>query len=129
MFSGSPTYFAVHNPEKNMDTYSLISEIHSGKITPTQSVSDAITSTRKENARLNAASEILQEEALDQVAKLPDGPLKGVPISIKECYALAGKVITSGSKRMPPIFCDKDAEVATKLKSAGAVIIARGNTS
>jgi len=85
-----------------------------------------IESTRK---KLNAATEILKEEAERQLQNLPDGPLRGIPISVKECYAMKGKKITSGSKRMKPIDCNEDAVVVQKLKAAGAVIVARGNTS
>ena len=81
------------------------------------------------NKSINAATDILHREATVQLQNLTDGSLKGIPFSIKECYALAGKTITSASKRMPPIECKEDAVVVRKLKQAGAIPVARGNTS
>jgi Asp-tRNA(Asn)/Glu-tRNA(Gln) amidotransferase A subunit family amidase len=112
-----------------MDAISLLENLSNGSTTPEKLVTESLNRLEKENPALNAATEILTEEAKEQIRNLPEGPLKGLPISIKECYALKGKTITSGSKRMPPIVCREDAAVVKKLKDAGAVIIARGNTS
>ena len=112
-----------------MDATSILQNIRSGEITIEKTVSDAIAKIEATHQQLNAATEILTADANGQLPDLTDGVLQGLPISIKECYALAGKKITSGSKRMKPILCTEDAEVVKKLKAAGAVIVARGNTS
>ncbi len=112
-----------------MDATSMLQQLQSGSTTPQQLAEDAITKIKATHAQLNAATAILEKEAAQQLQNLPNGSLKGLPISVKECYAVAGKQITSGSKRMPPINCKEDATVVQKLKAAGAVIVARGNTS
>lgn len=104
-------------------------QVRSGAVTPEQLLADALAKISIENPKINAATEVLTEAANHQIQNLPEGPLKGLPISIKECYAIAGRQITSGSKRMPPISCSEDATVVKKLKAAGAVVVARGNTS
>lgn len=112
-----------------MDAITTLEMLKAGTLTPEQAVQDAIAKIEKENPELNAAAEILSQEAYTQLQNLPEGSLKGLPISVKECFAVAGRKITSGSKRMQPIECVEDATVIQKLKAAGAVIVARGNTS
>ena len=112
-----------------MDATSTLQFLRSGETTIDKIVNDSIAKIETTHTQLNAATEILKEEAKRQLQNLADGPLKGLPISIKECYAMEGKLITSGSKRMKPIVCREDAAVVAKLKRAGAVIVARGNTS
>lgn len=77
--------------------------------------------------RLNAATEILRDEALAQSRTPRPGPLSGLPVSVKETFALAGRSITAGSRRMPPIQCDADANAVSLLRRAGAIVIARSN--
>ena len=57
-----------------------------------------------------------------------DGPLAGLPISIKDLFDVTGEVTTAGSKvlryRKP---AQMDAVVVQRLKQAGAVIVGRTN--
>ena len=57
-----------------------------------------------------------------------NGPLAGLPISIKDLFDVAGEVTTAGSKvlrkRKP---AQADAVVVQRLKAAGAVIVGRTN--
>ena len=46
--------------------------------------------------RLNAATQILREQALEQARTPRPGPLSGLPITLKETYALAGEQVTIG---------------------------------
>lgn len=112
-----------------MDAFTILQSIKTGSTSAKQLAQDAITKIETTHQRINAAVEILKIETEKQLQQLPDGTLKGLPISIKECYAMNGKTIRSGSKRMKPIVCNEDAAVVKKLKNAGAVIVARGNTS
>ena len=109
----------------NTDATEMLRQMATGATTAEQLINTAASKLSTENKRMNAATELINASA----ANLPDGPLKGLPISVKECYSMAGKRITSGSKRMKPIVCKEDAVVVQRLKNAGAVVIARGNTS
>lgn len=79
------------------------------------------------NPALNAATEMLRDEALAQAEEPLAGPLSGLPITLKETYGLAGKQVTCGSLRATPVDCSEDAPVVRKLKAAGAIVIARSN--
>jgi Asp-tRNA(Asn)/Glu-tRNA(Gln) amidotransferase A subunit family amidase len=112
-----------------MDAISILEKINGGEITPEDVVKDSIAKIESENKRLNAAVEILRDDALSDLKNHDRGILNGLPVSVKECYAIKGKRITSGSQRMKPIECHEDAAVIKKLKAAGAIIVARGNSS
>lgn len=112
-----------------MDATTLLQSLQEGQTTASELVTDSLAKIETTHQQLNAAAVILKEDAVEQLQNLSGGMLKGLPISIKECYAMEGKKITSASKRMKPIVCSEDAAVVKKLKKAGAVVVARGNTS
>jgi len=68
-----------------------------------------------------AATDIAEEQAAT------NGPLAGVPISVKETYGLAGEPVTAGSVRAPSYVPEEDAVAVQRLKAAGAIVLARGN--
>ncbi len=76
------------------------------------------------NPAINAAIQVLPY----QDPQVADGPLSGVPFSMKDSIELAGTVCTAGTlgrKDAPP--STKDAELVARIRAAGAVPIARTN--
>lgn len=67
------------------------------------------------------------DSAQTDVASTRDGPLAGVPISLKETFGIQGEPVTAGSIRAPSYVPDADAVVLQRLRAAGAVLLARGN--
>ena len=56
------------------------------------------------------------------------GPLAGVPVSIKDLFDVEGDVTTAGSRVLANAApADADAEIVSRLKRAGAVIVGRTN--
>ena len=109
------------------DACALLEQLRSGRRDVEAVVREHLHRLESGQSRLNAATEILREEALEQARDPRPGPLSGLPISLKETFALAGREVTIGSKRMPPIVCQEDAPVVRRLKDAGAIVIARSN--
>ena len=62
-----------------------------------------------------------------QAAGLPLGPLHGIPIALKDNIDLKGFRSTASSKIRSNHVASRDATVAARLKSAGAVIIGHTN--
>ena len=87
------------------------------------------------NPRLNAVLTNLGEQALeaaklaeqDLVAGQPRGPLHGVPLALKDIFALRGVQVTAGSKVLGTWIADYDATVVARLKAAGAIFVATLN--
>lgn len=80
--------------------------------------------------RLFAESARAEADAIDRrrAAGIATGPLGGVPISVKDLFDIAGLPTTAGSVVLadaPP--ASFDAEVVTRLRAAGAVIVGRTN--
>lgn len=109
------------------DATTLMEQIADGQRSATDVVRWHLNRLDTVNPTLNAATEVLRDEALTQAANPQPGPLSGLPITLKETYALAGRQVTCGSQRAAPLHCTEDAPVVRKLKAAGAIVIARSN--
>jgi amidase len=76
---------------------------------------------------LGAGAEAAVSDAL-RAANGPRGPLEGIPVLIKDNVQVAGMPTTAGSPALLSAEPD-DAFLITKLREAGAVIIAKANLS
>jgi len=102
----------------------LAEQVRDGQIHPRELVEACLRQIEELNPRLNAFRATLGDQALDaaDAAASSDGPLAGVPIAIKDDTAVAGQVMTRGSRS----YGDPepaDAEVVRKLRAAGAIPI------
>ena len=67
-------------------------------------------------------------EAADADARAAGaGPLRGVPVSVKECFPVAGLRTTLGIDARRDAVDATDAAVVTRLKAAGAVVVGKAN--
>ncbi|MFV0534704.1 MAG: amidase [Cumulibacter sp.] len=86
---------------------------------------DAIERTQPD---LNAFVHVDRERVLADAAALDAttgqrGPLHGVPVGIKDLIDVAGWPVTSGSRLLAGRIAQADAEVVTRLRAAGALIV------
>lgn len=72
-----------------------------------------------------ATAKMAEEEILSGVYR---GPLHGVPLSIKDIYWTKDVRTTAGSRVLADFVPDEDATVVSRLKDAGAVLLAKANT-
>src|SRR6478736_1732022 len=83
------------------------------------------------NPSLNALRVVLADEALAAADEAdrhePQGPLHGVPISVKENVDVAGTATTWGLPALATAIAPLDAPVVTNLRNAGAIVLGRGN--
>ena len=87
------------------------------------------------NSNLNAVVVPLYEQAR-AAAKLADarlangesvGPLHGVPVTVKECYHVAGTVSSIGVSCLTGEIFEHDGPLVHRLRKAGAVILGKTN--
>ncbi len=109
------------------DACELLRRLRAGEVTAAGLVEEHLDRLAATAERINAATEVLADEARRQAAEPVPGPLSGLPVSVKEVFALKGREVTVGSCRMPATLCAADAAVVKRLRNAGAVIVARGN--
>jgi aspartyl-tRNA(Asn)/glutamyl-tRNA(Gln) amidotransferase subunit A len=87
------------------------------------------------NPKLNAYITVMNDQALAQAAQMDAeikanrfrGPLHGIPIALKDNIDTAGTRTTAGSEVFDDRVPSEDAEVARRLKEAGAVTIGKTN--
>jgi Asp-tRNA(Asn)/Glu-tRNA(Gln) amidotransferase A subunit family amidase len=56
------------------------------------------------------------------------GPLHGVPVAVKDLVDVAGTVTGAGSPKLAGNLAVRDAEVVTRLRAAGAVVVGKTRT-
>jgi len=71
------------------------------------------------------------ESALEAVAvdRDPAGDLAGVPVSVKDCFAVRGLTTTLGILNRRAAIDDADAPIVTTLRRTGAVIVGKANVA
>jgi Asp-tRNA(Asn)/Glu-tRNA(Gln) amidotransferase A subunit family amidase len=112
---------------RHPDATELLRRLEAGDTTSSALVEEHLARIQADHPRINAAAEILAEEARSDARGPEPGPLSGLPVSVKEVFGMAGREVTVGSLTMPPRLCADDSAVVRRLRAAGAVIVARGN--
>lgn len=70
----------------------------------------------------------VREQAIDEAGRAPDGPLRGVPVTVKDSFDVAGLPTRSGSRFRGGSPAGSDAPAVARLRAAGAVVIGKTNT-
>ena len=112
------------------DAVALAAAIRSGEVSASEVVAAAIDRIERSNPDLNAVVATRFEAALAEVdAGLPDGPLRGVPILIKDLGAdVAGLPSTRGSRLWADRIATQDSELVRRYRAAGMVVLGSTNT-
>ena len=108
----------------------IVANVSSGRLDPADVVAESVDCCRRSHARLNALVQPRNTEAIEEASRLghgPLGPLAGVPVSVKECFAVRGLVTTLGIPGRASIPDRDDATIVVRLRSAGAIVVGKGN--
>ncbi|UGQ45320.1 amidase [Massilia endophytica] len=109
------------------DASAYLERMRAGQLTASALLEQQLGQLQLSQPKLNACTTILDEIARRQAFERRPGPLCGLPVTVKETFALAGTSITAGSLRMRPQQQGSDAAVVRRLRDAGAIIVARSN--
>jgi len=112
----------------------------SRKLSPVDLTKHFLARIDHHNPELNAYLTVTADLALAQArqaetelltsrgkSRRDPGPLSGIPIGLKDNIHTAGIRTTAGSKFLKEFIPDRDAQVVTKLKAAGAVVLGKTN--
>jgi fatty acid amide hydrolase len=97
-----------------------------GHAGPAAAIAAAVARHRELHPRLNALVQTRFAEATAEAAAAV-GPLAGVPISVKECFGVAGMRTTLGITGRRAAIDATDAPLVARLRAAGAVVVGKGN--
>jgi amidase len=114
----------------------LAEAIRDKELSSREVVTDCISRIEAVNPKLNAVVQTTFEEALFQARRADEdlsrgvvqGPLHGVPMTIKDSLDTAGVITTAGTAGRANYVPDRDATVVARLRAAGAILLGKTNT-
>lgn len=131
---------SVITPEDGLLTASaaeLARRIRNQEVTSTRVVEAHIQRIKQVNPHLNAVVTTIFDQARAQAKQVDDyiadngtdnvPPLLGVPITIKDCFAVKGVRFTAGSWFMRDNIAEEDAVAVRRLRQAGAIVLGKTN--
>jgi aspartyl-tRNA(Asn)/glutamyl-tRNA(Gln) amidotransferase subunit A len=102
--------------------------IASGEIDAGELLDDCLARIEERNPELNAIVATFPDESRRMLDQAPDGPLRGVPVVIKDEWPLPWRAETVGSAAVPGVVTEPgESGPYRALRDAGAVIAAIGN--
>lgn len=119
-------------------TYLSLSEasdlLHKGELSPVDLTRACLERIEQLDGRLHSFITLMAISAMHQarqaevdLRKGKAGPLRGIPLALKDLFETAGVRTTAGSKFFTDHIPEKDCAVVEKLKSAGAVLLGKLN--
>lgn len=126
-------------PGASIDLASSVSELRramaTGRITATALTRQYLDRIRELNPALRAVIAVCPDARAQAAASdaalasgQPRGPLEGIPVLVKDNVQVAGLPTTAGSPALLPALAP-DAFIVSRLRAAGAVILAKANLS
>jgi fatty acid amide hydrolase len=120
---------------QNISARELAARIADRELSSVEVVEHFIARLKAVNGKLNAVTADLSESARQAAADVDKaltrgeklGPLAGVPVTIKECFDLAGTASTFGLTTRRDEIESKDDPYVAALRAAGAIPIAKTN--
>lgn len=104
----------------------IVASVAAGGLTPAETLADHVARHRATHPRLNALVQPRHAAAAAEIGAVAGLPLGGVPVSVKECFAVRGLETTLGIPgREDPD--DHDADIVLRLRAAGAVVVGKAN--
>ena len=119
----------------DLSLWSAARAIRSRRASSAEVVESCLGRIRRDEPKLNAFITLLTDEAKVEAKKADqrlsrgkvDGPLHGIPISLKDLYDVAGVKTTGGTRFFAERVATADSAVAERLRSAGAIIVGKAN--
>lgn len=114
---------------------SIADAVAAGQAVPVEVLAEYVSRHEATKAALNALVQCRQVAARGEAEQMAlqlqegvvAGPLVGVPVSVKECFPVAGMVTSLGIPARRKALDTADASIVVRLRAAGALIVGKGN--
>ncbi|MGW5644152.1 amidase [Saccharopolyspora sp. NPDC003752] len=105
-------------------------EMRAGRLSPVELVDSVLGRIEQVEPRLQAYVSVLAERARQEAraADLSQGPLRGIPMGLKDLIDVAGTATTASSRARAGHRADADSTVAARLAAAGAALLGKTHT-
>ncbi|HEX4717218.1 MAG TPA: amidase [Thermoleophilaceae bacterium] len=99
--------------------------ISSGELDPAELLDATLARIEERNRRLNAVVATFREDSQTMLEQAPDGPLRGVPVAVKDQFQIPFRAPRDGTEQeMAPA---GESGIFRRLRDAGAVVVAVTN--
>ena len=113
----------------------VVGLIRTGQLSPVELVQSCLDRIESLNPSLNAYLTVMANAALDAAKEAEQtvtagdtvGPLHGVPVALKDNCEVAGVRLTGGTPFLRDNISTADAEIISRLRRAGAIILGKLN--
>jgi amidase len=121
---------AMRLPEyDDLDALALAELVRKKELSPAEVLEAAIERIEARNPRLNAVVHALHDRARARTWSLPQGPLRGVPMLLKDLkLQLAGTPTTNSSRLTMGAVATRSSVLAERYEAAGLQIVGKTNT-
>ena len=110
-------------------------EVSAGRWSAAEVLAACLRRHEEFRERVNGLVQLRRHEAEAEAAAIdaaiakaaPVGQLAGVPVSVKECFAVRGLATTLGIPGRQGLIDADDAEIVRRMRAAGAVVIGKAN--
>ena len=113
----------------------LAARIRAGELSAREVVDACLAAIDAVNGELNAVVQLVPERARAEAVAADEwqaagqdlGPLHGVPVTIKDCFATEGIVTTVGTTGLRSFVPEADDVTVLRLREAGAIVVGKTN--
>lgn len=110
------------------DAVGLGEAIRAKILSPREAVQEAFAAIDRCNPQLNAVIHEMRDQADEQLKALPEGPLSGVPVLLKDdCPSYEGAAMSFGCRAAEGNISQRDHELVKRYKAAGLVVVGKTN--
>jgi Asp-tRNA(Asn)/Glu-tRNA(Gln) amidotransferase A subunit family amidase len=99
--------------------------VSSGDLDASELLSATLERIEERNGAVNAVVATFPEDSERMLAEAPDGPLKGVPVAVKDQFQIPFRAPQDGTPQ--PMAPPGDSGIFRRLRDAGAVVVAVTN--
>jgi Asp-tRNA(Asn)/Glu-tRNA(Gln) amidotransferase A subunit family amidase len=101
--------------------------IASGELDATELLEATLSRIEERDGPVNSIVDVFASESARMLAEAPEGPLHGVPIAVKDMFALPWRAPRDGAPRNLEGIGPGESAVYQRLRDAGAVVVAVTN--